>query len=74
MLESGRLTMKIVIHTKYGIYKSKEQENSDQVYEELREFLSNIPNYKYISIETENGFMYMTSSMINESLFLLERN
>jgi hypothetical protein len=66
--------MKIVIHTKYGAFESKEQENTDEVYDKLREFLSNIPNYKYISIETEKGFIYMTSSMINESLFSLERN
>jgi hypothetical protein len=66
--------MKIVIHTKYGTYESKEQENSETVYEELKEFLSNIPSYKYISIETKSGFMYMTSAMINESLFLLEKN
>jgi hypothetical protein len=65
--------MKIVVHTKYGLYESKEQENTDEVYDKLREFLSNIPNYKYLSIETETGFIYMSSAMINESLFILER-
>ena len=65
--------MKIIVQTKYGLYESKEQENTDEVYDKLREFLSNIPNYKYLSIETENGFIYMSSAMINESLFILER-
>lgn len=65
--------MKIIVQTKYGVYESKEQENTDEVYDKLREFLSNIPNYKYLSIETENGFIYMSSTMINESLFILER-
>ena len=65
--------MKIIVQTKYGLYESKEQENTDEVYDKLREFLSNIPNYKYLSIETENGFIYMSSTMINESLFILER-
>jgi hypothetical protein len=66
--------MKIIIHTKYGIFESKEQENTDEVYDKLKEFLSKISDYKYISIETEKGFMYMNSTMIDESLFLLERN
>jgi hypothetical protein len=65
--------MKITVHTKYGVYESKEQENTEEVYTKLQQFLSNISNYKYISIETENGFIYMTSSMIDESLFILER-
>jgi len=66
--------MKIVIHTKYGIFESKEQENTDEIYDKLKEFLSKISDYKYISIETEKGFIYMNSNMINDSLFSLERN
>ena len=65
--------MKIIVHTKYGVYESKEQENTEENYSKLQQFLSNIPNYKYMSIETENGFIYMNSSMIDDSLFVLEQ-
>lgn len=66
--------MKIVVYTKYGTFESKEQENTDEIFNKLKDFLSNIANFKYISIETEKGFIYMNSNMINDSLFSLERN
>lgn len=65
--------MKIIVHTKYGTYESREQESTEEVYEKLKKFLSNIANYKYISVETKNGYLYMTSAMINDSVFLIEK-
>jgi hypothetical protein len=65
--------MKILIHTKYGVFSSKEQDYSDELYEELRSMVDKLSNAKYFCFDTENGMVFLTEKMIQETVFVVEK-
>jgi hypothetical protein len=65
--------MKIIVHTKYGIFSSKEQDYEDKLYEELRGMIDQLAKAKYFCFDSENGMIFLTEKMIQESLFIIEK-
>ena len=65
--------MRIIAHTKYGVFKGIEAEYSEDDYAELLEFLKGLCELSYFLFGTENGKVYMTKEMIADSLFVLEK-
>lgn len=65
--------MKIIAHTKYGIFESCDQEYNEEEYEKLKEFMSEIASGgSYISLQTDNGFVYLGKELIQDSLFIIQ--
>lgn len=65
--------MRIIAHTKYGVFTSAEDKYSEEAFVELCEFLENLHNMEYFTFGTETGKVYMTKEMIADSLFFLEK-
>ena len=65
--------MRIIAHTKYGVFKGVGQEYSEEKYEAIEKFLEQIANLSYFSFVIETGEVYMTKEMIADSLFVLEK-
>jgi hypothetical protein len=65
--------MKIIAHTKYGVFTGREVEYSDENYKETCEFLEKLYDMNYFTFGTEAGKVYMTKEMIADSLFVLEK-
>lgn len=65
--------MKIIAHTKYGVFNGVEEEYSEKKYEWTGKFLENLADLSYFSFTTETGEVYMTKEMIADSLFILEK-
>ena len=65
--------MRIIAHTKYGVFTGVEEEYSEEDYKETCEFLDQLCKMNYLALDTENGKVYMTKEMIADSLFILEK-
>lgn len=65
--------MKIVVHTKYGVFYSKEQKYTEELYEELVSIVDKIPTAKYFCFDTESGMVVLSEKMIQDSLFVIEK-
>jgi hypothetical protein len=65
--------MKIMVHTKYGVFSSKEQNYTEELYEELRSMVDRLATAKYFCFDTENGMVFLTEKMIQDSLFIVEK-
>ena len=65
--------MRIIAHTKYGVFQSKETEFTPTEYEKSTKFLEQIHNLEFISFETDDGELYMTKEMISDSLFIIQK-
>ena len=65
--------MKIIAHTKYGVFNGVEEEYSQKEYELIVKFLEKLANLSYFSFVIETGEVYMTKEMIADSLFVLEK-
>lgn len=65
--------MRIIAHTKYGVFTGIEKEYSKEEYENIAEFLSQLCKMNYFTFGTENGKVHMTKEMIADSLFILEK-
>ena len=65
--------MKIVVHTKYGVFHSKEQDYDDELYEELRGMIDQLAKAKYFCFDSEKGMIFLTEKMIQDSLFVVEK-
>ena len=61
--------MKLVAHTRYGIFESIEQEYDEDYYEQVKELLSRLSEFKYFTFETNDGNVYLNKELIGESLF-----
>jgi hypothetical protein len=61
--------VKLVVHTKYGVFESIEQDYDDEYYEQVKELLAKLPEFKYFTFETNDGNLYLTKDMIGDSLF-----
>lgn len=66
--------MKIIAHTKYGVFESKDTESTEQELELMRYLLEKLANseLKYFIIDTNTGKIYFNEKMIADSLFVLE--
>ena len=65
--------MKIIAHTKYGVFEGVENEYDEEKYAEIGKFLEQIYKLEYFSFTTDKGEVYMTKEMINNTLFILEK-
>jgi hypothetical protein len=65
--------MRIVAHTKYGVFNGVTEEYSQEKYKRIGEFLERLKDLSYFSFTTETGEVYMTEAMISDSLFVLEK-
>ena len=65
--------MKIIAHTKYGVFEGKSVKYSETEYTKIGKFLEHLPELEYFSFETDNGEVYMTKEMIADTLFILEK-
>jgi hypothetical protein len=65
--------MKIIAHTKYGVFEGVEKEYSEEKYYEIGKFLEKLCDLKYFSFQTDKGEIYLTKEMIDDSLFILEK-
>ena len=65
--------MRIIAHTKYGVFTSTENKYSEETFAELCEFLEKLYDMNYFTFGTEAGKVYMTKEMIADSLFVLEK-
>jgi hypothetical protein len=70
----GAITkMRIVAHTKYGVFKGVERDYNEQEYADIGKLLEKLPKLEYFSFMTDAGGVYMTKEMIADSLFVLEK-
>jgi hypothetical protein len=65
--------MRIIAHTKYGVFNGVGEEYSEEKYEEIGKFLEKLADLSYFSFVIETGEVYMTKEMIVDSLFVLEK-
>lgn len=65
--------MRIVEHTKYGVFNGVAEEYSEEEYKRIGVFLERLKDLSYFSFTTETGEVYMTEAMISDSLFVLEK-
>jgi virulence-associated protein VapD len=65
--------MRIVAHTKYGVFEGVENEYDEEKYADIGKFLENIHKLEYFSFTTDKGEIYITKEMIADTLFILEK-
>ena len=65
--------MRIIAHTKYGVFKSTETEYDEGEYAAMERFLERVNEYEYFSMETDEGAVYMSKGMIGDTLFVIEK-
>jgi len=66
--------MKIIAHTKYGVFTSVERTVTEGEFLEVGEFLANVVERgTRFSINTEEGEMFFSENMIKDSLFILQK-
>jgi hypothetical protein len=65
--------MKIIAHTKYGVFESCHQEHTEEEFEKLQTFMSEIASGgSYIQLQTEDGFVYLGKEIIQDSVFIVQ--
>ena len=68
--------MKIIAHTKYGVFEGIEKEYNEEQYVQIGKMLENLCELKYskfFCLETDKGEVHFTKEMIADSLFILEK-
>ena len=65
--------MKIIAHTKYGVFVGVENEYDEEKYAEIGKFLEQIYKLEYFSFTTDKGEIYFTKEIIADTLFVLEK-
>ena len=66
--------MQIIAYTPHGVFKSQEEDYSENKYEEIQGFLEKIGHLKYITFKlSENEKVYLSEKMIGNSLFVLKK-
>lgn len=67
--------MKIIAHTRYGVFEGKSVEYDETDYKGIGKILEHVVNPKaeYFSFETDTGEVFFTREMIANSLFILEK-
>lgn len=65
--------MRLVVHTKYGVFYGTEHDYDEAIYRELDNLLKEIKSTSYFSFETDGGEIYFPKGMIDDSLFIVEK-
>ena len=65
--------MRIVAHTKYGVFYGIEDDCNESHYREIGKLLEQLGSTNYFRLGTDEGKIYFTKAMIDDSLFILER-
>ena len=65
--------MKIIAHTKYGVFEGIENEYNEEQYNQIGRLLEQLCDLKYFSFHTDKGEVYFTKEMIDDTLFILEK-
>lgn len=66
--------MKIIAHTKYGVFTSVEQTATEEEFLEVGEFLANVVERgARFSLDTAEGKIFFSENMIKDSLFILQK-
>jgi arginine repressor len=66
--------MKVVIHTKYGVFKSLEAKYKEEEFTKLTELLEKVHTVSHLFvINTSAGELYMSKDIIADSLFILQK-
>jgi hypothetical protein len=65
--------MRIVIHTKYGVFEGIERDYDEKDYDSIEKFLAQLPKLEYFSFGTDKGEVYLTKEMIADTMFILEK-
>ena len=65
--------MRIVSHTKHGVFYGTETDYNESDYREVGKYLERLGSVEYFSFGTDDGEIYFTKAMIDDSLFILER-
>jgi len=65
--------MKIIAHTKYGVFEGVENEYDEKKYEDIGKFLEQLSDLTNFSFHTDKGEIYFTKEMIADTLFILEK-
>jgi len=68
-----KLKVKIIAHTKYGIFEGVEQDYDEKKYEDIGKFLGQLSDLKNFSFHTDKGEIFFTKEMIADTLFVLEK-
>lgn len=65
--------MRIVAHTKYGVFYGIEKDYDEYDYHNLSQWLERLGTSEYFSFGTDDGEIYLTKGMIDDSVFILEK-
>ena len=65
--------MRIVAHTKYGVFEGVEQDYDEKEYVEIAESLWKVSDLKNFSFVTDKGEIFFTKQIIADTLFVLEK-
>ena len=65
--------MKIIAHTKYGVFEGVEQDYDEEKYVKIGEFLGKLSDLQNFSFVTDKGEVFFTKEMISDTLFVLEK-
>lgn len=65
--------MKIIAHTKYGTFETSPTPYSEEEYNNLKEFMSTVTDSKYLTLNTDTGFIYLPQEIIQDTLFQIEK-
>jgi hypothetical protein len=73
LIHTKELQMKVIAHTKYGVFESIEKDATEEEFEEMDNFLKNLYISQWFTLDTDKGGIYFTKEMITDSLFILEK-
>lgn len=61
--------MKVVAHTKYGKFESREVAYDEEQYNYLRNMVFKLSESPFFHFETDEGTVYFTQGIIQDSVF-----
>jgi hypothetical protein len=65
--------MKIIVHTKYGKFETTPTEYTEEEYKKLQTFMSTVTDSKFLSLNTDKGFIYLPQEIIQDTLFEIQK-
>ena len=65
--------MKVIAHTKYGVFESIEKNATKEEFEGMEYLLENLHITQWFALDTHKGKIYFTEEMIADTLFILEK-
>ena len=65
--------MKVIAHTKYGVFESIEKDATKEEFEEMEYLLENLYITNWFALDIDKGKIYFTKEMIDDTLFILEK-